>query len=125
MKGNPTVMDKYEYRVRLDEIRKCTDDEDYHQAAELADTIDWSRVQSVMTLCMISDIYKINRRFTESRDVLLMAYDRNPNGRLIIYSLCELSIKLNDFVGAIKYFNKFASLAPDDSRLFMLEVQDI
>lgn len=114
-------MDKYEYRVRLDEIHKCIDDGDYQQAAELADSIDWTRVKSVMTLCTISDLYKIERRFKDSRDILLMAYDRNPNGRLIIYSLCELSIKLNDFVSALQYYNKFSGLAPNDSRIYILK----
>ena len=102
LKGFHTVMDKYEYTVRLDEIHKFIDEGDYQQAAELADTIDWGRVKGVMTLCTISDLYKINRRFNDSRDILLMAYDRNPNARLIVYSLCELSIKLDDFVGALQ-----------------------
>ena len=117
-------MDKYEYTVRLDEIHKFIDEGDYQQAAELADTIDWGRVKGVMTLCTISDLYKINRRFNDSRDILLMAYDRNPNARLIVYSLCELSIKLDDFVGALQYYNKFSNLAPNDSRIYMLKPAD-
>ena len=121
LKGFHTVMDKYEYTVRLDEIHKFIDEGDYQQAAELADTIDWGRVKGVMTLCTISDLYKINRRFNDSRDILLMAYDRNPNARLIVYSLCELSIKLDDFVGALQYYNKFSNLAPNDSRIYMLK----
>ena len=114
-------MDKYEYRVRLDEIHRFMDEGDYQQAVDLADTIDWRRVPELMTLCRISDLYKINRRFSESRDILLMAYDMNPNARLIVYSLCELSIKLDDFVGALRYYNKFSNLAPNDSKIYILK----
>ena len=79
-------MDKFEYKVRADEIKDLISKEKYTQAAEIADTIDWRRVKSVMMLCTISDLYKINRRYEDARDILLLAYDRRPGGRTICYS---------------------------------------
>ena len=87
-------MDKYEYKVRAEEIKALIAEGEFAEAVKIADTIDWRRVKSVMMLCTISDLYKINRRFQESKDILLMAYERHPGGRLIVYSLCELSIKM-------------------------------
>ena len=94
-------MDKYEYKVRSDEIKELIAQGDYAQAAEIADTIDWRRVKSVMMLCTISDLYKINRRYEDARDMLLLAYERRPGGRTICYSLCELSIKMEEYLQAI------------------------
>ena len=90
-------MDKYEYKVRAEEIKSLIANGEFAEAVKIADTIDWHRVKSVMMLCTISDLYKINRRFQESKDILLMAYERHPGGRLIVYSLCELSIKMGEF----------------------------
>ena len=91
-------MDKVEYRIRADEIKALIGEGRFAEAVKNADTIDWKRVKSVQMLCTISDLYKINRRFQESKDVLLMAYDRYPTGRAIVYSLCELAIKMGEFV---------------------------
>ena len=100
-------MDKYEYKIRSEEIKELIAQKEYVEAAEIADTIDWRRVKSVMMLCTISDLYKINRRFEDSRNLLLLAYDRHPGGRSIVYSLCELSIKMGDFVMAVEYYKEF------------------
>ena len=88
-------MDKFEYKVRAEEIKELITRGEYAQAAEIADTIDWRRVKSVMMLCTVSDLYKINKRYEDARDMLLLAYDRHPGGRMILYSLCELCIKLD------------------------------
>ena len=97
-------MDKYEYKVRAEEIKSLIDKEEYAQAADIADTIDWRRVKSVMMLSTISELYRKNRRYEDARDMLLLAYDRRPGGRNICYSLCELCIKTGDLVQAMEYY---------------------
>lgn len=114
-------MDKYEYQVRSEEIRTLIARGEYAEAAEIADMIDWRRVKSVMMLCTISDLYKINRRFEESKELLLLAYDRHPGGRTIVYSLCELSIKMGEVVQAIEYYKEFVQIAPKDTGRYILQ----
>lgn len=123
------TLDKYEYKVRADEIKALIADGEYEEAVKIADSIDWRRVKSVMMLCTISDLYKINRRYEDSRDILLLAYEKQK-GRLIVYSLCELSIKLGEYVQAIEYYKEFVQLAPKDSGKYILqyklyEAQDV
>ena len=113
-------MDKYEYKVHADEIKRLVSEGDYAGAMEICDTIDWNRVKSVMMLCTVSDIYKINRRYEDSKNILLLAYDRHPGGRQIVYSLCELSIKLEEFVQAIEYYKEFVQIAPKDTGKYIL-----
>ena len=122
-------MDKYEYKVRADEIKSLISEGEYEEAVKIADSIDWRRVKSVMMLCTISDLYKINRRYEDSRDILLLAYEKQK-GRLIVYSLCELSIKLGEYVQAIEYYKEFVQIAPKDSGRYILqyklyEAQDV
>ena len=114
-------MDKYEYKVRADEIKTLISEGKYADAVKIADSVDWRRVKSVMMLCTISDLYKINRRYEDSRDILLLAYERHAGGRLIVYSLCELSIKLGEFVQALEYYKEFVQLAPKDSGRYVLQ----
>ena len=114
-------MDKYEYKLRADEIRSLISDKKYKEAAAVADTIDWKNVKNGMMLCTISDLYKVCRRYEDSRDVLLLAYQRNPQGRMILYSLCELSIKLNDVVNAVEYYKEFLQVAARDNGRFILQ----
>ena len=123
-------MDKYEYKVRLQEIKDLIAKGEYVEAASIADTIDWTRVKSVMMLCTISDLYKINRRLEDARDLLLLAYDRYPGGRSIVYSLCELFIKMGDVVQAVEYYKEFVQIAPKDTGRYILqyklyEAQDV
>ncbi len=123
-------MDKYEYKLSSEEIKRLIAEGDYAKAAEIADTIDWRRVKSVMMLCKISDLYKINRRYEDARDLLLLAYDRRPGGRAICYSLCELSIKMEEFVQALEYYKEFVQVAPRDTGRYILqyklyEAQDV
>ena len=123
-------MDKYEYKVRADEIKELIAQGDYVQAAEIADTIDWRRVKSVMMLCTISDLYKKNRRYEDAKNMLLLAYDRKPGGRTICYSLCELCIKTEEFVSAVNYYKEYVQAAPKDSGRYILqyklyEAQDV
>ena len=123
-------MDKSEYKLRAEEIKDLISRGEYAVAAEIADTIDWRRVKSVMMLCTISDLYKINRRYEDARDMLLLAYERRPGGRTICYSLCELSIKMEEYVQAIEYYKEFVQVAPKDSGRYILqyklyEAQDV
>jgi len=115
------TLDKYEYKVRADEIKSLISEGKYADAVKIADTIDWRRVKSTMMLCTISDLYKINRRYEDSRDILLLAYERHAGGRLIVYSLCELSIKLGEYVQALEYYKEFVQLAPKDSGRYVLQ----
>lgn len=114
-------LDKYEYKIRADEINSLIEEGEYADAVAIADTIDWRRVKSVRMLCTISDLYKINRRYQESKDILLLAYEKHPSGRLIVYSLCELSIKMEEYVQAIEYYKEFVQIAPRDTGRYVLQ----
>ncbi|MBO6015958.1 MAG: hypothetical protein J6P60_05150 [Lachnospiraceae bacterium] len=123
-------MDKYEYRIRAEEINALIEKKQFAEAVKIADTIDWSRVKSVMMLCKVSELYKYNRRFEDAKEILLLAYDRQPGGRKIVYSLCELCIKLEEIVQAVEYYKEFVQVAPTDTRRFILqyrlyEAQDV
>ncbi len=115
------IVDKYEYRYRVEEIEKLIKENRYVEAAEIADSIDWKNSREIVTLCEISDLYKVCRRYEDSRDVLLLAYERNPSSRMILYSLCELSIKLGDIVNAIEYYKEFQQVAPRDPGRYVLK----
>ncbi len=124
------TLDKYEYKIRADEIKELIAAGEYQQAAEIADTVDWRRVKSVMMLCTISDLYKINRRYEDAKNMLLLAYERRPGGKTICYSLCELCIKTEEFVQAVNYYKEFVQVAPKDSGRYILqyklyEAQDV
>ena len=123
-------MDKFEYKVRAEEIETLIAESEFAEAVKIADTIDWRRVRSVRMLCTVSDLYKINRRYQESKDILLLAYDKHPSGKSILYSLCELSIKMEDFLDAVKYYKEFVQAAPKDTGKYVLlyrlyEAQDV
>lgn len=130
VKNRGDTLDKYEYKVRAEEIKTLIAQGEYVEAVKIADTIDWHRVKSVMMLCTISDLYKINRRFEESKELLLLAYERHPGGRTIVYSLCELSIKMEEYVQAIEYYKEYVQIAPRDNGRYILqyklyEAQDV
>ncbi|MBR4059254.1 MAG: hypothetical protein IKK03_05370 [Lachnospiraceae bacterium] len=114
-------MDKAEYRIATEHIKKLIAKGEYAEASHIADTIDWSRVKSVMMLCTVSDLYKINRRYEDAKEILYMAYERNPESRTILYSLCDLSIKLEEFVAAIEYYKSFVEVAPRDTGRYVLQ----
>ena len=113
-------MDKYEYKVRSEEISKLIDKERYADAVKIADTIDWRRVKSAAMLLKIAALYRISRRNEDSREMLMLAYERYPTNRSVVYSLCELSIELDDVVAAIEYYKRFAKLAPKDNGVYTL-----
>ena len=113
-------MDKYEYRVRAEQIKTLLEKHEYVEAMNVADTVDWRRVKSVSMLCTVSEIYKINRKYEESRDILLLAYERYPGGKMIVYALCELSIKMEEYVQAVEYMKEFVQVAPRDTGIYIL-----
>lgn len=113
-------MDKQEYKIRSEEIRTLVEEKNYREAADLADTIDWRRVKSVKMLCMISDVYKMVRRYEDSKTILEMAYEKRPGSRMIVFALTELCLKLGDVVNAWEYYKEFCQVAPDDSRKYIL-----
>ena len=114
-------MDKQEYKLRAEEIKSLIAKRDFFNAVKIADEIDWTRVRSVSMLCTVSDLYKANRRYKESKELLLMAYERHPNGRMILYSLCELCIKMGEVVEAVEYYKQFVQLAPMDNGKYVLQ----
>lgn len=113
-------MDKQEYKIRSEEIRALVEEKNYREAADIADTIDWRRVKSVKMLCMISDVYKMVRRYEDSKTILEMAYEKRPGSRMIVFALTELCLKLGDVVNAWEYYKEFCQVAPDDSRKYIL-----
>ena len=113
-------MDKQEYKLKAEEIKALISKREFQKAVKIADEIDWTRVRSVAMLCTVSDLYKVNRRYKESKELLLMAYERHPGGRMILYSLCELCIKMGEVVQAIEYYKEFVQLAPMDNGKFVL-----
>ena len=114
-------MDKYEYKVRADEIKELISEGNYAQAAEIADSIDWRRVKSVMMLCTISDLYKINKRYEDAKSLLLLAYERRPGSKTICYSLCELCLKMQEYGEATKYYTEYVQAAPTDPGRYILQ----
>ena len=107
--------------MRAEEIKTLISKREFFKAVKIADEIDWTRVRSVAMLCTVSDLYKVNRRYKESKELLLMAYERHPNGRMILYSLCELCLKMGEIVQAIEYYKEFVQLAPMDNGKYILQ----
>ena len=123
-------MDKYEYKVRAEEINSLIEQKKFAEAVKIADTIDWRRVKSAKMLCKVSELYKMNRRYEDSKEILLLADEHLPNSRNIIYSLCELSIKLEELIPAVEYYKQFVQIAPRDTGRYILqyrlyEAQDV
>jgi len=114
-------LDKKEYRARLDEINSLVEKQDYREALNVVETIEWRRVRSARTLCMVSEIYEVNKRYDDSLRLLLLAYQRAPSGKLILYRLVELSVKMTDYESAVKYYNQFMKLSPNDNNRYILK----
>lgn len=113
-------MDKYEYNLKLDQIKALSAEEGYMSAAEIADSINWNKIKNVNTLVKIGEIYEKAERYQDARDILLMAYDRSPIGRMIIYRLAEVTIKMGDYDAATEYYDEFVEIAPHDDMKYVL-----
>ena len=116
-----TQLDKYEYNLKLDQIKTLLLDGKYEDAADIADTINWNRIKNVNALVKAGEVYEKVGRYDESREILLNAYDRSPIGRTIIYRLAEVAIKMNDFEGAKEYYDEFIDIAPHDNQRYVLK----
>ena len=113
-------MDKYEYNLKLDQIKALSAEEGCMSAAEIADSINWNKIKNVNTLVKIGEIYEKAERYQDARDILLMAYDRSPIGRMIIYRLAEVAIKMGDYDAATEYYDEFVEIAPHDDMKYVL-----
>ena len=117
-------MDKYERKVRIEQMESLLKHGEYADALEIADSIDWNTERKIRTLRMVSEVYKINRRYEDAFKTLSIAYERNPDDpikRKVIYDLCELSIKMNEFAYAIRFLKEFVALSPKDPGRYMLQ----
>ena len=117
------TLDKYEYKLKLEQIKNLIDAKDYKTAAQLADGINWRKVKSIATLCMIGELYEKTKQLDESREILLMAYDRSPVGRNIIYRLTHVAIKLGSLEEAQEYYEEFIEIAPHDNMKYVLKYE--
>ena len=113
-------MDKYEYNLKLDQMKSCLAEENYEAAAEIADSINWNKIKNVNALVKAGEVYDKAERYADSREVLLLAYDRSPIGRMIIYKLAEVAIKMGDFTAAEEYYDEFVKIAPHDNLRYVL-----
>ncbi len=116
-----TILDKYEYNLKLEEIDKLVDQGDYEEAAALADTIDWRRVRNVRTLCLISEIYEAADRLDKSKEMLVRAYRKSPVGRTVLYRLVEVTTELGEYDEALEYYTEYVQVAPHDNNRFILK----
>ena len=114
-------VDKNEYRAKLEEINDLVDNQDYQGALKIVDTIDWRRVRSARTLCMIGEIYEANKRYEDSRKLLLLAHQRAPIGKTVLYRLVELSIKMGNYNEAADYYKSFVEISPNDNSRYILK----
>ena len=116
-------MDKYEYKVKLEQIEKLAARKEYVTAAKIADSIDWRKVKSVTTLTMIADVYEATGRLEDCYEILNMVYDRSPIGRRVVYRLAQVATKMHDFEEAIELYKEFISIAPHDLNKYILKYQ--
>ena len=114
-------MDKYEYRVKTEQMLEYMENRQYKKAMEIADTIDWRRVKNATMLNTVSEIYEYCGEFQKSRDILFVAFDRSPNSRKIVYRLGTLALKINDIDEASDCYEEFVKLAPKDSNQYILK----
>ena len=113
-------MDKYEFNLRIDQIKKKIASEDFETAMKIADTIDWRRVRNINILSMVSGVYEKNGEYQEAKDILLLAFERAPMGKRLLYKLAELAIKEGSPDEAEDYYREFCELAPEDPRQYIL-----
>ena len=113
-------MDKYEFNIKAEQMRKMAEQGDYKTAMQIADTIDWRRVRNANLLSYVADIYEHNSEYEEAKDILLLAFERAPVGKRFLYKLAEISVKAGDLQDAQEFYHEFCEMSPDDSRQFLL-----
>ena len=114
------ILDKYEYKLKLDEIETLAGEKDYAAAAQIADSINWRKVRNVNSLMLVGEVYQQTGRYEDSKELLLMAYDRSPIGKKIIYRLAEIAIEAKQFEEAQEYYDEFVEIAPHDTLKYVL-----
>jgi len=113
-------MDKYEFSIKAEQIKKLSSQGDYKTAMQIADTIDWNRVRNANLLSSIADIYEYNGEYEEAKDILLMAFERAPVGKRFLYKLSELSLRSGSIEEAIEFYKEFLDVSPEDPRKYLL-----
>ena len=113
-------MDKYEFNIKAEQMRKMAEQGDYKTAMQIADTIDWRRVRNANLLSYVADIYEHNSEYEEAKDILLLAFERAPVGKRFLYKLAEISVKAGDLQDAQEFYHEFCEMSPDDSRQYLL-----
>ena len=113
-------MDRYEFNIKAEQMRKMAEQGDYKTAMQIADTIDWRRVRNANLLSYVADIYEHNSEYEEAKDILLLAFERAPVGKRFLYKLAEISVKAGDLQDAQEFYHEFCEMSPDDSRQFLL-----
>ncbi len=116
-------MDRYEFKLKVEQLEQLQQEKDFETAAEIADTINWRKVKSAATLCMVGEIYDRSRRYEDSREILLMAYDRAAIGRSILYRLTLVALKMGNIEEAKDYYEEFVDVAPHDNSKYILQYQ--
>ena len=116
-----TPLDKYEYNLKLDQMKSLVAEKKYEAAAEIADTINWNKIKNVNALVKAGEVYEMVERYDDAREILLSAYDRSPIGRTIIYRLAEVALKMQDYEGAQEYYEEFVGIAPHDNLRYILK----
>ena len=114
-------MDKYEYKLKLDQMKSALAEGNVHMAEELADSINWKRVRNANSLIKAAEVYEAVERFDDARETLQLAYERSPIGRTIVYRLAELALRTGDFDEAMEHYEEFVEMAPNDNLKFVLK----
>lgn len=120
-KSEVSTVDRTEYRLKLDEMSQLVEEQDYEGALVIAEAIDWKRVKSVRTLCMVADIYEVNGKLKQSMEMLQLAYKRSTIGKMILYRQVELSLKMGEYDQAVKFYNQYLETAPNDTSKYILK----
>ncbi len=113
-------MDKYEFNIKVEQIRKLSNQGDFETAMKIADTIDWKKVRNANLLSMVANVYEKNQEYQEAKDILLMAFERAPIGKRLLYKLTDLALKEGNIEEANAYYREFCNLAGDDPRQYLL-----
>ena len=113
-------MDKYEFNIKVEQIRKLSNQGDFETAMKIADTIDWKKVRNANLLSMVANVYEKNHEYQDAKDILLMAFERAPIGKRLLYKLTDLALKEGNVEEANAYYREFCDLAGDDPRQHLL-----
>lgn len=116
-----TGVDKYEFKLKVDEMKALVSARNYHAAAEIAETINWRKIRNLNALVLAGEVFEQVGRYEDSKEILLLAYDKSPIGRNIIYRLAEIAIKTERFDEAQEYYDEFVDIAPHDNLKFVLK----